>query len=548
MATANKTCEKVAQVLRGEVDFGAHKLTGAPYTQTQKLEEVFGVTESVATLPEINPETGAVTRLVNHVYGKKIDANAAKDLDNLGPEAFGRAVLGSGFEQAAIDAWHEPSFWTNRQRALRRSVRVRGQEMDAAGDNASLYEPINTWGSFTLGLYDVKILQGYQGAPRIYEKLCPTVPTLIRGAQKHILAEYDGTVNLTPLSEGQAARTVGGKPIWVWPQPVDEFQLQWTISMEATMSDISGGLGQRGQQVGEAMAKAENYRAGQVFLGYDNKYCYNTVDNSTPSCNTFLDGATGGWTAAAPFNFINLFMGRPLMDVDSLNNAYLAMLQLTDPARNWRMDMGKDFALVVSPNMVMRAGEIVKLVTSYRASQLGLTPTTTAIGRMGEGSNPLMIADLNFEIVDMGMEWKDVLTGGLNAIAVNNAQATAVQAVTTGPQSWIDYLGNQAQGSNANPLTQATSGTPGKLMSSTGALSAGIPTGQADGFWMLVSKKHTYMQHQPWVPIRSEVWPLTGDEMARRQGIRGGSYVASRNTVLEPRAAQINLPLATTVF
>lgn len=547
MATSAMTCVKVKQALEGAVDFGPHKETGKPYTITQKIEEMFGVTEQVATLPEVNPETGAVTRLVRHVYGKTIDRQAAKDLDNIGPEAFGREVLGSGFESAAVDAWHDQGFWPRSQRILKTVHRISGHEQDSTGDTASLYEPINTWGAFTLGLYDVKILEGYNYAERIYEKLCPTVPTLIRGAQKHILAEYDGTVSLKPVSEGQAADTVGGKPIWVWPQVCDEFQLQWTLTMEATMSDISGGLGRRGVQVGEALAKSENYRAGQVYLGYDNKYCFNTVDNSTPSCNTFLDGsANGGYSPSPPFNFINLFFSSNLLDVDSLNNAYISMLQLTDPARNWRMDLGKEFLLVVSPNIAFRAAEIVRLVSSFRATGTGIAPTSTNVGRMSEGSNPLMIAGFGFEIVDFGQEWKDILTGGLNQAASSTAASTP--AVTQGPQSYINYLGQMANGSNKNPLSLDATGVSGALMSTTGAFSTGLPTGNADGLWMLVSKKQVYMQHQPWVPIRSEVWPLTGDELARRQGIRGGSYVASRNVVIEPRAAQMHLPLASGTF
>ena len=547
MATAAKTCVKIKQALEGSVDFGPHKETGRPYTINQKIEEMFGVTEQVATLPEVHPETGEVTRLVRHVYGKQIDPNAAKDLDSIGPESFGRELMGSGFESEAVDAWHDPTFWSRASRNLKKAQRISGHEQDSTGDTASMYEPINTWGAFTLGLYDVKILEGYTFAQGIYEKLCPTVPTLIRGAQKHILADYDGTVSLKPVGEGQAADTVGGKPIWVWPQVCDEFQFQWTLTMEATMSDISGGLGRRGTQVGEALKKSENYRAGQVFLGYDNKYCFNTVDNATPSCNTFLDGsANGGYSSAPPFNFINLFYSSNLLDVDSLNNAYIAMLQLTDPARNWRMDLGKDFLLVVSPNIAFRAAEIVRMVTSLRATSLGLLPTTMNVGRVGEGSNPLMISGFNFEIVDFGQEWKDVLTGGLNQASGSSASSTP--AVTQGPQSYINYLGQLANGSNKNPLSLDTTGVPGALMSTTGIFTSGLPTGNADGFWMLVSKKHVYMQHQPWVPLRSEIWPLTGDELARRQGIRGGSYVSSRNVIIEPRAAQVHLPLASGTF
>lgn len=523
--------KKIKQVLEGGIDFGPHKRTGLPYTIAQKMEEMFGATEQVATLPETD-ESGNVRRLVDHCYGKTIDRNAAKDLDGIGPEAFGREMLGSGFEQAALDAWHDPNFWYRCDRKSKRVLTVRGQEADSVGDTASMYEPINSWGAFTLGLYDLKILEGYSYAERLYQQLCPTVPTMIRGAQKHLLAEYDGTISLKPVVEGQAADTVGGKPIWVWPQVCDEFQLQWNITMEATMSDLSGGLGRRGQQVGEALAKSENYRAAQVFLGYDNKYCFNTVDNATPSCNTFQ--STAGTT---PFDFINKFFSANLTDVDALNTAVIQMMQLTDPARGWRIDPGKEFILLVSPFIAMRAAEIVKLVTSYRATTLGLTPTTTNVGRVGSGENPLILNGYSFEVVNMGKEWQDVLTGGANA-------TSTVVSSNPAPKTWINYLGQVADSSSLNPLTARADAPTDAKMSIANSFTTGLPTGNADGIWYLVAKNKTYMQHEPWIPIRSDIYPLTADDMARRAGVRGGSYVASRNTIIEPRYAQVNLPLA----
>ena len=529
---AKNICDKIAQVMRGEVDFGPHKRTGNPYTPAEKLEEMLGVTEEVAAIPSFN-ENGEVLTVTNRVVRKHVDESSARDLNNIGPEAFGRSLMGATFTEQAIDAHRDPGFWPRISRGMRRVSRKGVTEMDSTGDTASMYEPINTWGSFTLGLYDFKVLEGYDYAPKIYEKLCPTVPSLIHGGQKHLRGEYDGSLPQAnkPLAEGQAADTVGGKPMWVWSQPMQEFQLQWTISMEATMSDLSGGLARRGTDVGQALAKLENYRMGQVFLGYNNTYCFNTPDNGSPSCNTFLDGTHGGWAAAPPFNYVNLFQTNPLIDVDSLNTAYVNMLQLTDPARNWRMDLGKKFKLVVSPSLVFRAGEIVKAVTSYRASQLGLSPTTSLVGRVGEAANPLMIAGLDFEVVDMGMEWKDILSGGMNA--------TNTAAISNCPQSWIDYQNKTANSSNTNPLS-GHADAPGSLLSVTNDPT----TGNADGFWMLLSEKHTFVQYEPWVPIRSEIWPLTGDELARRQAMRGGSYVASRGTVIEPRAAQVHIPLA----
>lgn len=172
---------KVSQALQGGVDFGPHKRTKKPYSITQKIEEMFGVTEEVATLPEVD-DAGKVLRMTDHCYGKKIDRQAAADLNNIGPEAFGRSILGSAFESSAIDAWHNPYFWSRCSAANKRAV-IRGQEMDSTGGTASMYEPINTWGSFTLGLYDMKILEGYTFAERLYERLCPTVPTMIHGTE-----------------------------------------------------------------------------------------------------------------------------------------------------------------------------------------------------------------------------------------------------------------------------------------------------------------------------------------------------------------------------
>jgi hypothetical protein len=264
-----------------------------------------------------------------------------------------------------------------------------------------------------------------------------------------------------------------------------------------------------------------------------NTYCYNTNDNSTPSCNTFLDGTHGGWSSSPPFNYTNLFQGSPLIDVSTLNTAYINMLQLTDPARNWRMDFGKKFKLVVSPSLVFRANEIIKLISSYVATGYGFVPSGSAntMGRVGEGANPLMILGLDIEVIDIGMEWKDVLSGGMNA--------TNTATITNCPQTWYDYQNKQANSSATNPLS-GHADAPGSLLSVTN----NPLTGNADGFWMLESEKHTFMQYEPWVPIRSEIWPLTGDELARRVAMRGGSYVASRGTIIEPRAAQVNIPNA----
>ena len=153
----------------------------------------------------------------------------------------------------------------------------------------------------------------------------------------------------------------------------------------ALKSDLDGGLGRRGEQIGIAMAKQENYRAGQTYFGYDNKYCFNTINSAIPSCNTFLDGTAGrgGFQAAPPFNYVNLFYSTPLLTADTLIQQYIAMLQLQAPVTNWRLDIGNDFYLLVSPTLVGRAMQIVHSIRDYFA-------TSGGTARAGRRRGPLL--------------------------------------------------------------------------------------------------------------------------------------------------------------
>jgi hypothetical protein len=521
----------IKAALNGELDFGPEATT-----LEKRLDCVFGVTESVVETPDIDSHTGDVRGTTRRVVGRSIDPQAKHDFDSIGPEAVGRELMGRSFYQMAERALANLNFWPTIQ-ALRGSrVRVAGVTEEVAPETASMYEPINTWGSFTLGLYDHKILQAYESAPRIFTKVMPTVPALIHGSQKHTLHDYDGTLpSFDGLNEGVEADTVKGAPMWVWSQAVKEFQLQFALTMEAMMSDLDGGLQRRGEQIGEALAKLENYRALQHLFGYVNTYCINANSSASPSCNTVLSGANvGGYSSNPPLNYVNLFYSDPLLSVETLNNAYIKMLQLQAPVTNWRMDLGNKFQLLVSPTIAMLAGQIVKQIMNYRGN---IAASTGAVGSLSQSENPLVIADLDIEVISIGIEGKDVLTGGLNS--GNSAAATMA------PQTWSDYQYAKANSSNLNPLTQHAD-APGVLMSTnnTPPTAANSGSNSADGFWMLVSKKHTFIQYEPWIPIRPNVYPLTGTDLARRIGMRGDGMVASRFVTLEPRAAQVHLPNA----
>ena len=541
--------ERLKKVFTGQVDIGER-------SHQSVVNEVFGIGEETAIVPDYDDRTGETVGVREMVSRRFSIAESRGDFNNIGPEAFGRELMGADYYHQVDRALEDPGFFRKIKAMLQRPHKI-GESVQA--DTASLYEPINTWGSFVLGLFDHRILAGYDSAPRIFEKLIPTVPTMVHGAQKHTLHDYDGTLpsydGLAELQEEDVAR---GAPYWVWSQQIKEFGLQYAITMEALKSDLDGGLGRRGEQIGVAMAKLENYRAGSHFMGYTNNFTANTKDMSTPSCNTFLAGTAGvgGYQTAPPFNFVNLFYSNPLLSVDSLVQAYVNMLQLQAPATNWRMDIGNEFYLVVPPVLYARALQIIHNIRDYLAGTGGLAPTGTTsgnvVGRVTESENVLMLRNLNIEVVDMGIEWRDVLTGGMNAGTSNAAFSTAgVKNITSNgpPTSWVDYQGNKATATgtsangNTNPLTYSAYDQPSQLMSTTNTLCT-YPTdvsGNADNIWFLMSKKGVYMQRDSWIPVQPRTFLLAGQDMARRIGLRGDVIQATRFTVLEPRRIQANV-------
>lgn len=542
--------KKMRQLLTGEVTDDT-----CP-THESLVNKCFGIAEQVAEIPDYG-DKGEDTHPNGYkekVIRRSVVAESIGDFDQIGAEAFGRELMGRDFYQMVDRALSNPSFWPSLREKMSRKKKI-GESVQA--DTASLYEPINTWGSFVSGLYDHKILQGYDSAPRVYERLMPSVPALIHGAQKHTLHDFDGTLPAyESLKELQEEDTARGVPLWVWSQPINEAGLQYSITMEALKSDLDGGLGRRGEQIGIAIAKRENYRAGSTYLGYNNKYYFNAKQiGGNASCNTFLSGAAGvgGYSSSPPFNFVNLFFSNPLLSVDTLATAYIRMLQLQAPGTNWRMDVGDKFVLLVSPTNYMRALQIVHSIRDYLAVTGGIAPTGTTVGRTTESENALKLRNLDIEVIDMGQEWQDVLTGGMNAGTATGSgaapQATAgtVNITSNGPPpSWVDYAGNIANNSNDNPLTQYPDYAPYQLMSKTNTLCtvSTDTTGTADNLWMLVSKKHLFCQHELWIPLQPRTFLLSGTDMARRIGMRGDVIIGSRFTVLEPRAAQLSLPHA----
>ena len=453
-------------------------------------------TKEIKKLWEADPKTFGTN--LRKVYGiqesdtrPSIDAQAAQDLNNLSPVKMARDFFGSDYSD------YVRNYLEGNSHPFHRS---RFQEMDGAPVTGSLMSPINLWTQGVLGIYDAKVLDGYNLPEFAFRELTTEVPTLVPGGHKHIRASYDGSLPTEALQENQPAPAVGQTPAWIWTQSIETHQVQMSLTMESVLSDITGQLQEKAITVGRATAFNENNRGFDVITGRVNTYCYNGVTN-IPNCDTYLASSAGNGLLAtgksAPFNFINALTGSSNVLVDhlSLQNAWIQLNQNYDPGTGWRFIPDKKLKLVVAPDLIPQARKIKGQIGSWmRAGNLGDTGSSPTAGqyRQETAGPAIQYLDFDFDIVDM------------------------------------TYLGSDRLASSC--VHNTTNGTTGTAPTAA----------QSKTAWLLMSPK--MVQYQVLRPIATNTYPLTGDEMARRIVFRGDCMVMSRFVMVDPRHSCLVLP------
>ena len=295
-------------------------------------------------------------------FSATLDPQAAKDLNNLGPAKMARDWYGEKYRD-----------FLERHLAGNPHAFVRHvQEADGGSVGAGMMTPINLWTAGVLGLYDAKVLEGYNLPQFKFRELSTQVPTVVPGGHKHIRAAYDGSKPIKALAELEPAPSFGATAAWIWTQAIETHQAQTSLTMEAMLSDITGGLQESAMKVGEATAFVENDRFFDVFYGRLNTYCYNGATN-VPNCDTYQNTAANGFLAAgsvAPFNFKNSLTGTGylLNDHLSLQQAWILLNQNYDPATGWRFVPDRSLKLVVAPDLLLQARKIKNQIVGMAAA------------------------------------------------------------------------------------------------------------------------------------------------------------------------------------
>ena len=428
---------------------------------------------------------------------RTIDPVAAQDLNNISPAQFARDFLGEGYyDELAPRLLNDPNFFCT----------GRIMESEGAPITASLLSPINLWTAGVLGIYEAKVLEGYNLPQFAFRELSVQVPTSVPGGHKHIRPSYTGDKPTKPLAELEAAPEVGLTPAWIWTQECHTHQEQTAITLEAMLSSVNGDLQTKAMTLGTATGFNENDRFFDVFYGRTNTYCYNGQTN-IPNGDTYqFSGATDGYAAAgavAPFNYTNGLGGSAsyiLTDTNSLQAAWIQLNQNYDPGTGWRFVPDRKLKLVVSPDYLPMARKIKgQLSSQVRQGDFVATTTQNPTGagstayRVEDYGPAVQYLDFDFDIVDATYLATDRLSNGL-----------------------------------------------GYHNTTTGGTMAAVTAANSKLAWWLGSPKA--FEYQVLTPLQVRTYPIMGNEMARRIVFRGDCLVMSRFVVIDPRHCCLVLP------
>jgi hypothetical protein len=445
------------------------------------LKEAFGVKESYGGTETIDPQ-------------------ASRDLDNLTTAGMARDFIGEDYQNILGGKngrlLNDPFFFS------------RITESEGGPITASLMTPINLFSAGVLGLYEAKVLAGYNLPQFAFRELSIQAPTSVPGGHKHIRPSYSGEKPVKALAELESATSAGATAAWIWTQSTETHQHLTSITLEGMLSSISGDLQEKAMTIGMAAAFNENDRFFDRFYGRVNEYCYNGATN-IPNCDTYLASAAGdGYLAsggAAPFNFTNLLQGSAnykLTDTNSLQAAWILLNQNYDPGTGWRFVPDKNLKLVVAPDYIPMARKIKgQLASQIRQGDFIATTTQDPTGagstayRTESYGPATQYLDFSFDVVDATYLATDRASNGTGVHAVGGPTTGSMAAVTAANSKLI---------------------------------------------WHLMSPKT--WEYQVLTPLQTRTFPITGQEMKKRIVFQGDALVMSRFVCIDPRHSCMVLP------
>lgn len=227
------------------------------------------------------------------------------------------------------------------------------------GADPSQFQDINTWTAIAGGLIEVKFLEGWENPAFIADDLMPAMPTKMLGGQKIIGLGRVGNKAIV-RKPNEATQRAGFDERYVTTPPTDERALAIDITNEAVLTDLTGDMLQKAEEVGYWVAWAKELLCLDLFLGVTNTYSYKGT-----SYNTYL--TSGNW--------INKVTGNELLTWEQIQTVILTFANMTDQETGTRVVIQPD-TLLVMPAKVATARLVLDAYDTEFRNSLGATQAT----------------------------------------------------------------------------------------------------------------------------------------------------------------------------
>lgn len=220
---------------------------------------------------------------------------------------------------------------------------------------------VSAFAHITGQLFFNKIMQGWENAALIGEKLVETIPTKLDGEIMpwigHVRQEGEEVHPGEPYPEASFGERYINTP------RTQKQGMILSVTKEAVFFDLTGQFLRAAGEVGYRLGYNKEKLILRTVSGIDNSYQLNGS-----SANTYLTSA-----GASPNNYVNALASTPLIDWTSINQFYIQAAKITDPDTGNPIQSEPKQLLVMPDNLftarrIVGASEVRSTYPGYSAS------------------------------------------------------------------------------------------------------------------------------------------------------------------------------------
>lgn len=243
-----------------------------------------------------------------------------------------------------------------------------------------------------------RVLAAFQSESFVISGLIPTYPTTLNGERiPGISLPKDPGENFVENEEMAPLNYVGFSEEYVQTQPTVKRRLGIGVTKEAIFFDRTGLVLDRASYVGTILGLRKEKNLINLLIGAVNTYQEKRAgDSAAQTFNTYYSAAETGPDAGSKPRWVNHLDGNGLVDWTSINSLEVLFDNMIDPNTGEPIILPNRRVIIAPQIQFLPLNQILRGDQVWRATQLGITPTTGLVGYNTVGPNPLNNLGLEF--------------------------------------------------------------------------------------------------------------------------------------------------------